>query len=151
MISRRSETAEDEPFVWRLMLERTAQELQLEHLPPAIRDQILEMQVRLRLSAVRLNAEASAEIILADAEPAGWMCVRETENEVHLIEIMVLEKCRGRGIGTTIIKGVAESASAAGKPVRLRVNVTNGSAIRLYQSLGFRRTGGDDVQHEMEL
>ena len=133
------------------MLERTAQELQLEHLPEAMRNQILEMQVRLRLSAVRLNAEASAEIILADAEPAGWMCVRETENEVHLIEIMVLKKCRGRGIGTTIIKELAEAASAAGKPVRLLVNVTNGSAIRLYQSLGFRRTGGDEVQHEMEL
>jgi ribosomal protein S18 acetylase RimI-like enzyme len=151
MISRRSETADDEPFVWRLMLERTAQELQLDHLPEAMRDQILEMQVRLRLSTVRLNVGALAEIILADAEPAGWMCMRETENEVHLIEIMVLEKCRGRGIGTAIIKGLAETARAVRKPVRLRVNVTNGSAIRLYQRLGFRRAGGDDVQHEMEL
>jgi hypothetical protein len=34
--------------------------------------------------------------------------------------------------------------------VRLTVNVLNARAIRLYQNLGFRRTGGDGIQHTLE-
>jgi ribosomal protein S18 acetylase RimI-like enzyme len=150
-ISRRPETPDDQPFIWRLMLERTAQELPLGHLQETLRDQILEMQARLRLSAVRANRGAAAGIILADAEPAGWLCVQESENEVRLIEIMVLAQYRGRGIGTAVITELAGTANASHKHLRLRVNSTNGGAIRLYERLGFRRTGGDEVQHEMEI
>ncbi len=150
-LSKRPETAADQPFVWRLLLERTAQELPLTHLPQPVQDQILEMQVRSRLAAVRDKPGLATEVILDHAEPVGWMCLKESEDEVRLIEIVVSAQCRGRGVGTAAVVELIAAAGAAGKPLRLRVNVTNEGARRLYERLGFRRTSGDEVQHEMEI
>jgi ribosomal protein S18 acetylase RimI-like enzyme len=125
--------------------------LQLDHLPAPMRDQILGMQARLRLNAVRSHAPgSSSEIILVNGQPAGWVFVRESEAEVRLVEIVVLSEFRGQGIGAAVIGEVIAKANRAGKPVRLRVDVMNANAFRLYARLGFRRIGGDEVQHEME-
>jgi ribosomal protein S18 acetylase RimI-like enzyme len=150
-ITRRPESLTDEPFLHRLLLERTAQELGLDHLPTPLREQVLTMQVGLRLGSVRANyADGSGEIILLDGRPAGWMFVCETRGEVRLVEIVVLSEYRGQGIGAATIVEVIACAERAGKPVRLLVDAMNTSAFRLYERLGFRRTGGDEVQYEME-
>jgi ribosomal protein S18 acetylase RimI-like enzyme len=150
-ISRRSESLADEPFLHRLLLERTAQKLGLDHLPAPMREQILTMQVRLRLGSVRANySDGSSEIILLNGQPVGWVFICETRGELRLVEIVVLSECRGQGIGAATIGEIIARAERASKPVRLRVDAMNTSAFRLYERLGFRRTGGDEVQHEME-
>jgi ribosomal protein S18 acetylase RimI-like enzyme len=131
------------------MLERTTAELPLDHLPPEMRTTIVEMQVRLRMTSLRTQQNVSAEIILADAERAGCIYTSETEHEIRVIEIVVDYRYRGKGIAASAIRQVADGA--AGKPLRLHVDVTNERAHRLYERLGFRRIGGDEVQHEMEL
>jgi len=150
-VSRRPETFADEPFLHRLLIERTRQDLALDHVPAPLQEQLLTMQVNLRLSSIRGNyAGGSSEIIMLDDQPAGWLFLRETEEEVQLVEVVVLGEFRGQGIGTATIGEVVVRAGQAGKPVRLRVNVMNTGAFRLYERLGFQRIGGDAVQHEME-
>ena len=95
--------------------------------------------------------ETSSQIIQADRADAGWLLTTTLPQEVRLVEIMVLPDRRGRGIGTTAIRQLLAAATAAGKPVRLIVNVTNRGAIALYERLGFRRTDGDAVQQVMEF
>jgi len=151
LITRRPETPADEPFLREMIVASVAQELMSWAWPPAIRDHLLGVQYSGKIGSLRANfPHASSEIILVDGQLAGWIFLAETPGEIHLAEIMMSPEMRGRGAGTAILKEVLTTAAAAGKPVRLRVNVTNIRAIQLYERLGFGRTGGDQVQFEME-
>jgi ribosomal protein S18 acetylase RimI-like enzyme len=150
-ITLRPETPADEPFLRQMIIASIAEELMAWMWPEAIRDNLLTMQYTQKLASVRTNyPQASSEIILVDGQPAGWIFQDETPEHIHLCEIMVLIEMRGKGVGATVLREVLDRADRAGKPVRLLVNVTNPRAAQLYERLGFVRTGGNEVQHEME-
>jgi ribosomal protein S18 acetylase RimI-like enzyme len=150
-ITRRPETSADEPFLRRMIIASVAQELMAWTWPEAMRDHLLGIQYTAKLGALRANyPAATSEIILVDGEPAGWIFLDESADNIHLAEIMVLIELRGKGVGSSVMREVLAVADRAGKPVRLLVNVTNAGAIQLYERLGFRRTGANEVQHEME-
>jgi ribosomal protein S18 acetylase RimI-like enzyme len=116
-----------------------------------MRDQILDMQVRMRLDAIHSNYPAgSSQVVLLNEEPAGWLVVSSSEAEVRLVEIVVSARHRGQGIGALLIGEVIAQSASSGKPLRLLVEVMNSGACRLYERLGFRRIGGDQIQHLME-
>ena len=97
-----------------------------------------------------MNFPAESQAIQVDGADAGWAVVNTLPDEVRLVDIMVLPELRGRGIGTAVIREILAVGAAAGKPVRLNVDIMNRGAFQLYERLGFRRTGGDEVQHFME-
>jgi ribosomal-protein-alanine N-acetyltransferase len=62
--------------------------------------------------------------------------------EAHLLNICVEETYRCRGIGGRLLKHLLRAAAAAGAlEAFLEARPSNLSAIRLYQSLGFRQIG----------
>jgi GNAT superfamily N-acetyltransferase len=139
----------DEPFVRRLVLETIAFELGAQAWPQPMRDHLLEIQYTGRRHAARGSyPEGDSLIVLADGVSAGWMFTATLEQAVWVSEIMVLPEWRGKGVGTAALSAVI--ARAGDKPVRLAVNMTNIGAIRLYERLGFRRAGGNELQHIME-
>jgi ribosomal protein S18 acetylase RimI-like enzyme len=151
-ITRRSETADDEPFLRRLIVETITAELHARTWPQPMADQLLGVQATARLQARRPNsAQFASEVIQAEGQDAGWMVVMTLPHEVRLVEIMVSAGLRRKGIGSAAIRQVLDAAEKEGKPVRLHVNVTNTAAIRLYERLGFCKTEGDEVQHLMEI
>ena len=103
-----------------------------------------------RRSYQAIYPETESSVIQADGADAGWVVVAALSHEVYLAEIMVLPALRGRGIAAAVIGGILATARGAERPVRLRVNTTNQTAIRLYERLGFRRIEGDEVQQVME-
>lgn len=150
-VTRRPECPQDEPFLRRLILETIAGELGASAWPEPVRTHLLEIQYTARRQSPSIKVpEAASQVIEADGEDAGWVLVTTMPHEVRLVEIMVLPELRGRGIGAGAIRGIVESAAAAGKPVRLNVNVTNRAAIGLYERFGFRRIDGNEVQQAME-
>jgi ribosomal protein S18 acetylase RimI-like enzyme len=147
----RPESGPDEPFLRRLIVETIAGELGALQWPEPMRSHLLGIQYTARRQSHRTNfPEGASYIIDADGTDAGWIVVTALPQQIQLVEIMVLQELRGRGIGTAAIRQVLASAAAAAKPVRLSVNVTNHAAIGLYQRLGFHRIDGDEVQHIME-
>ncbi len=88
-------------------------------------------------------------IITIDNKAAGRVVVNRTEEEIRLVDVAVLPAHRGRGIGTEVIQGVLREAATAGKPVRLSV-IKGQRAFRLYQRLGFRKTGEAAMREQME-
>jgi ribosomal protein S18 acetylase RimI-like enzyme len=141
----------DEPFLRKLILATIAAELGADAWPEPIRTQILEMQYGVRRQGVRsAHPEGESRLILDAGEPVGWIYTATSPDQVWLAEIMVLPERRGRGLGAAAIRKILADARVAGKPVRLMVNMQNAGAIRLYERLGFRRTGGTEVQHLME-
>ncbi len=148
-IALRPEEAADEAFLHRLVTDYAAEQLAAAAWPEPFRTRLLDMQYFARRDVIRAdypNAESS--IIAVDGANAGWLVTARLEGELRLIDILLLPEYRGRGAGTAVIRQVIEAAG--GLPVRLSVDTGNHGAIRLYERLGFRRTGGDAVQHAME-
>ena len=95
------------------------------------------------------HPRAERSIVLASGEPAGrWMVDREGESIV-LVDVAFLPEHRGKGLGTALLKRLLAEGGAAGRKVKLQVTRGN-PAIRLYQRLGFVRTGGDEIRDSME-
>ena len=150
-ITRRPETPADEPFLRQMIIASVAQELMAWTWPEAIRDHLLGVQYTARVGSLHAHYPAAAsEIILVDGQPAGWIFLEESPEHIHLCEIMMSMEMRGRGAGTQVLRELLADADRAGKAVRLLVNVTNTRAIQLYERLGFVRTGGDELQHQMK-
>lgn len=147
-ITLRPEETADAEFVKRLIVGTLALELGAASWPEPMRGQLLTMQYETRRQGARARAAGESRIIVADGESVGWLFFACLEDELHLSEIMVLPEFRGRGAGAEAVRQVMVLAD--GKPVRLSVNVLNAGAIRIYQRFGFRRVGGNEVQHEME-
>lgn len=153
----RLECAGDDAFLRRLIMATVADELMASLWPEAIRDSVLDIQYRARLNASRSNfPQAESRIVLVDGERAGWFFVStlsggSPNDEIRLVEIMLLPEHRRRGIGTMLIQDLSSQAKAAHLPLRLSVDVNNAAAFRLYSRLGFRRIGGDENRHLMEL
>src|SRR5262249_29467351 len=138
IVSRRPETPEDNVFLHQLFGEHIRGELPLDHVSLQMKELILDMQVRLRLDAARNHSGAAGEVILADDQPAGWICTSTHDNELRLIEIVLRDEYRGKGIGTAVITDLIAAAGAT-RSVCLHVSVMNVRALQLYERLGFQR------------
>jgi len=92
---------------------------------------------------------AAYDIIEADGEPVGRLYVLRQPSELHIIDIALLSEHRRAGIGSGLLRQLLAEATTAGIPVRIHVEVFN-PAMRLYQRLGFVRTGGTGVYDLME-
>ena len=150
LVTRRPLAPDDEPFVRSLILATVAEELRAWAWPEPMRSNLLEMQYRVRRQGVESTfPDAEKSIVMIDGQPAGWVVVSRTSDEIHLVDIAILAEWRGAGVGTTTLRELLAESDRAGKPIRLTVNVTNRAAL-LYERLGFRRTGGNQVQHFME-
>jgi GNAT superfamily N-acetyltransferase len=149
-VSLRPQTPEDDAFLRRLLIATITEELAAWLWPEPVRDQLLDMQYRVRRQGVEGNYPgADRSIILADGAEAGWLVVARSAEELRVVEIAVLPDLRGKGIGAAALGAVLVESDRTGIPARLNVNIAN-RAARLYERLGFTRTGGNEVQHFME-
>jgi len=150
-VSLRPESPSDEGFLRHLIVETVAEELGAAAWPEPMRSHLLGVQYAGRRQSRRVDfPEAASHVIQADGENAGWVVVASMPREVHIVDIMIVAEKRGRGIATSAVREILSTAAGAGKPVRLSVNAANRGAIRLYERLGFRKIGRDEVQYFME-
>ena len=147
-VRRRLVTPGDEAFVKRLIVATVAEDLQAWAWPETLRTSLLEMQYRGRLQSIDVDSPtAEKSIILAGDDPVGWVVIDWAGACTNVVDIAILGQHRGAGIGGAVLREIIEES--AGKPVALSVNITN-RAARLYERLGFKRVGGDEVQHFLE-
>jgi ribosomal protein S18 acetylase RimI-like enzyme len=117
-------------------------------LPPATRDQLLELQYRAqRRHYADAFPQAVHEIIEIDMLTAGRMIAGRmitsaSADRVRLVDITIAAAHQGRGIGTGVLRGLCERADATGQRIDLTVWTENGGARRLYERLGFVAGGG---------
>jgi len=151
IVSQRPATPEDEPFLRQLILDSVTEELMAASWPEPMRSQLLEMQYSARRRSIRERfPNAEDRIVLVDGQPAGWFARADLPDEIRWIDLMIRPERRGQGVGTALLGEEMAESDRARKPARFSVSVQNSRAIRLYERLGFRRTGGDETQHFME-
>lgn len=94
-------------------------------------------------AAALLRPEARF-LVLRDAQRSVLGCgaIVLREDCAELQRMMVRPESRGQGLGRALVAALEVEAVMAGRPLlRLQTGVRQSAAIRLYESLGFRRCG----------
>jgi GNAT superfamily N-acetyltransferase len=133
----REATPEDEPFLLEVYASTRLEELAGVAWDDNQKQAFIRMQF---LTRERCYPRADNRIILLNGRAVGRMLVDRGDEEILLRDIALLTEYRNTGIGSRLIQDLMKEATAAGKPIGLHVVATS-PAVRLYERLGFRRTG----------
>ena len=68
----------------------------------------------------------------------GRLYLQETKLTLFLVDLIVLPRWRGGGLGTRLLLDLLSQAAASHRSVSLHVEQTNAAAFRLYERLGFQ-------------
>jgi ribosomal protein S18 acetylase RimI-like enzyme len=92
---------------------------------------------------------ASLDVIEVDGAPAGRLYVHRGPSDIRIMDIALAPEFRGRGIGTSLLRGLIEEADASGRKLSIHVEANN-PARTLYDRLGFKPAGEQGVYVLME-
>ena len=114
----------------------------------------LEPLLRMQFAAQRqwyraAYPESEDRIVIEDEAPIGRLLVQRLSDANVLVDIALLPEHRGRRIGEALIHDLLEESAQRGLPVRLQV-LKNNPAVRLYERLGFVKTGEDQLYWRMQ-
>lgn len=87
------------------------------------------------------NAMADTLVLRKKQLVIGFAVLVLVADQAELHNIAIHPDRQGRGLGSTFLRALIQSAPAAIKAFYLEVRVTNYRALRLYQSLGFAEIG----------
>lgn len=118
---------------------------------PAHQEAFLRMQFDLQQRAYAMQyPSADHRVIWHEGVPAGQILVARLPGEIRLVDIAVLPRFRGCGLGSALIRELQAEALQTGKPLRLTVRKGNVGARRLYERLGIDVTTESDLDEAME-
>jgi ribosomal protein S18 acetylase RimI-like enzyme len=87
----------------------------------------------------------SWQIVEVDSRPVGLLVVDRSPERIDVPSVQVAPEYQGRGIGSSLLDALMEEGRRTGRPLTLRVLHVNLRARALYERLGFRPDGGDDL------
>jgi len=149
-ISLRPYRADDQEFLYKLYASTRIHEIAGFGWPAAQQEMFLRMQFDAqRRSYESAYAQAEHQIIEQDGQPIGRLMVLRKEDSTLLVDIALLAGHRGLGIGGELLRELIRECSRDRVSLRLQVLKTN-PALRLYERLGFTRTGEDQMYIQME-
>jgi ribosomal protein S18 acetylase RimI-like enzyme len=142
---------DDRDFLFRLCASTRAEEIRGFGWSAAQQEAFLRMQFNAQQQWYQATySTAENQIIEKDHEPIGRMIVQHEGGTWRLLDISLLPEHRGQGIGGELIRNLINECVAAGAVLQLQVVNTN-PAQRLYERLGFIKTGQDQIYTQMEL
>ncbi|MGZ4889655.1 MAG: N-acetyltransferase family protein, partial [Candidatus Angelobacter sp.] len=135
--------ADDQEFLFKVYASTRIHEIAAFGWPAAQQEVFLRMQFDAqRRSYESAYGQADHQIIERDGQPIGRLMVLRKEDSTLLVDIALLAEHRGLGIGGQLLRELIRECSRDRVPLRLQVLKTN-PALRLYERLGFTRTGED--------
>lgn len=78
-------------------------------------------------------------VVEKHGEKIGRATLDFSDDDVHLVDLALVQKARGKGIGKAVIRGIMSCAEKIGAPMRLAVFHNNVQAKAIYTNLGFVR------------
>ena len=141
--------AADEPLLAQVFADARGRELRSAGLGELELELLLGIQRRAQDAEYRAAyPQAEHSIVEADGEAVGRIVLDRRPGEVRIVDIALRETCRGRGIGSSLLRALQADAAATGRMLGLRVARGN-PAGRLYARLGFREVAADEMYVEM--
>lgn len=141
-VALRPETDADTPYL--LALYATTRQAELDQVPGWSADQ-KQAFVAMQFEAQRQHyshaiANVAFDVIERRGVPIGRLYTQEGETMLHIVDILIDPAERGAGLGSALLKSLADAALAAGKVLSIFVETYN-PAKRLYERLGFVPVG----------
>jgi ribosomal protein S18 acetylase RimI-like enzyme len=135
-ISLRPAAPADLPFLRELFADSRAADFGA--LPAQLREQLIDLQFETqRREYASLRPDALDEIVGLAGSAVGRIWTAREVDALHILDVTVSLRYRGRGIGTAVLDEVAARADTAGLAVHLHVWAANHAARRLYERCGF--------------
>jgi ribosomal protein S18 acetylase RimI-like enzyme len=142
--------ADDQEFLFRLYASTRLHEIAAFGWPEPQQQSFLLMQFNAQQRWYEMSyGQADHQIIEQEGVPIGRLMVLRQLGSVLLVDIAVLPEFRGQGIGGELIRQLIRECDQKKLPLRLQVQKVN-PAQRLYERLGFTRTGEDQMYIQME-
>src|SRR5688572_27397250 len=117
-ISFRRFADDDLPFVTDLYASTRREEIAVTGWPADVQEQFLAHQAAAQHSHYSIHfADAEWLIIERDGEPIGRLYLRETADDLNIIDIALLPASRGQGIGGAVLEDVLDQARGLGRGV----------------------------------
>ena len=140
-IRRRPMAPDDDSFLLALEADRWGAD-------PA--DPLAGLQFRARQQGYRLQfPDGDDSLVVVDGQPAGRLLVAPRATAHHLVDIALLRRYRGRGVGTGLVGDVQSAAAAAGVAVELTVPAGDERLAGWYRRLGFLPVASGPVHTRM--
>ncbi len=140
---------EDEAFLLQVYASTRAEEMALVPWTNEQKAAFLRFQFQAQRSGYQASFPAAQNwVILREDASVGRMIVQDGDGEILLIDIALLPEYRGQGMGTALITELMARAAGQHKALRLHVETFN-PALKLYERLGFVKTGEMGVYQEM--
>jgi ribosomal protein S18 acetylase RimI-like enzyme len=141
---------EDERFLFEVYASTRAEELAAWGWSAEQQEPFLRLQFMAQKGSYSAQYPgADNDIIVLDGKDIGRFYFIRSERHIVLIDFALLPEYRGRGIGGELLKRVLDETARDKKTCRLQVLKTN-RAMRLYERLGFVKTGESGMYFEME-
>jgi ribosomal protein S18 acetylase RimI-like enzyme len=136
-INFRPQDAADAKFLADLFVADRAEEFRWSGLDESQLALLLDQQQRAQDAHYRAQfPKADFSIVESGGECIGRLIVDKGTQAHHLVDIVLVPRFRGRGLGGKAVAGLLSQASQQNLPVRLHVKKGN-PAQRLYERLGF--------------
>lgn len=149
-ITLRGAVPEDSAFLARLYSDTRCREVNAWGWPLEQQKSFLRMQFDAQRRSYQAQfPEALDNLVLCDDAPIGRVLTCRDGPSIRLIDIALMEKRRGQGIGTFLLHQLLDECRARDRVLYLQVARGN-PAIRLYERLGFTQVGDDPVYLQME-
>lgn len=131
----------DHETLFRCYASTRVEELSVVDWSEADKEQFLRMQFHAQsVHYGKHYPKAEFQLILADDEPAGRLYVDRWPSEIRIVDITLLPRYRGQGIGSRLLQDLIRESIESGKPLSIHVEQFN-PAMRLYERLGFEPVG----------
>jgi GNAT superfamily N-acetyltransferase len=118
--------------------------------PPGAREAFVEMQFDAQDASYRAgNPRGSFDVIEVAGEPAGRLYVDRRLEEIRVVDIALLPRFRGLGVGAFLISQLQDEAAASGRYLSIHVEIHN-RAAEFYSRMGFVPTGEAGLYRRME-
>ena len=116
----------------------------------AQKESFLRVQFQAQQDQYRTSYRAARfDLVLVADNIIGQTCISKTDDEFHLIDIILLPEYRNQGIGTALLEDLLDEARHLNRTVSLLVQQGN-PADKLYQRLGFSKVATQNIFDKME-
>jgi ribosomal protein S18 acetylase RimI-like enzyme len=149
-ISLRPFRPDDQEFLFQLYASTRLHEIAGFGWPATQQEMFLRMQFNAQYRSYEsAYGQAEHQIVEQEGHPIGRIMVLWEQDFALLVDIALLAEHRGQGIGGDLLRELIQQCQRRKVPPRLQVLKTN-PALRLYQRMGFVRTGEDQMYIQME-